>query len=83
MTSTKNHGGQQSTTQKNYKSTISETNKLKQHLHVVHKNVVGGSSMIGFPFVIAVSEWDMPGIKPGPLGWHVSALTNELEEVRQ
>ena len=33
--------------------------------HVVHKNVVGGSSMIGFPLGIAVSEWDMPGIEPG------------------
>ena len=32
----------------------------------IHKNVVGGSSMIGFPIVIAVSERDMPGIKPGP-----------------
>ena len=51
--------------------------------HVVHKNVVGGSSMIGFPLVISVSERDMPGIEPGPLGWHTSALTNELKEVRQ
>ena len=50
--------------------------------HVVHKNVVGGSIMIRFPLVIAVSEWDMPGIKPGPLGWHTSALTNELQEAR-
>jgi hypothetical protein len=24
----------------------------------------------------------MPEIKPGPLGWHTSALTNELQEVR-
>ena len=44
--------------------------------------MVGGSSMIGFPLVIAVSERDMPGIKPGQLGWHTSALTNELQEVR-
>ena len=33
---------------------------------VVHENVVGGSSMIWFPLVIAVSEQDMPGIEPGP-----------------
>ena len=39
--------------------------------------------MVGFPLVIAVSERDMPGIEPGPLGWHTSALTNELQEVRQ
>ena len=50
--------------------------------HVVHENAVDGSSMIGFPLVIAVSERDMPGIEPGPLGWHTSALTNELQEVR-
>jgi hypothetical protein len=41
-------------------------------MHVGHKHMVGGSSMIGF---IAVSEQDMPGIKPGQLGWHTSALT--------
>ena len=52
-------------------------------MHVVHKHVVGGTSMIGSPLVIAVSEQDMPGIKLGLLGWHTSALTNELEEVRQ
>ena len=41
--------------------------------------------MIGFPLAIAVSEWDMPGIEPGPLalGWQTSGLTNELQEVRQ
>ena len=50
-------------------------------LHVVHKNVVGCSCMIGFPHVIAVSEWGMPGILPGPLGWHTNALTNEQQEV--
>jgi hypothetical protein len=33
--------------------------------------------------VIAVSEWDMPGIEPGPLGWFTSAQTNEVQEVRQ
>ena len=41
--------------------------------------------MIGFPLVInviAVSERDMPGVEPGPLGWHTSSLTNELKEVR-
>ena len=42
--------------------------------HVVHENVVGGSSMIRFPLVIADSEHDMPGIKPGLLGWHSPAL---------
>ena len=31
-----------------------------------------GSSMIGSPIVIADSERDMPGIEPGPLGWHTS-----------
>ena len=44
--------------------------------------MVGGSSMVRFPLVIAVSERDMSGIEPGPLGWHTSALTNELQEVR-
>ena len=37
--------------------------------------------MIGFPLVIAESERDMPGIRPGPLGWHTNALTTELQEV--
>ena len=36
--------------------------------------------MIGFPHVIADSEGDIPGIEPGPLGWHTSALTIELQE---
>jgi hypothetical protein len=35
-------------------------------MHVVPKNVVVGSSMIGFPLVIAVSKRDMPGTEPGP-----------------
>ena len=48
--------------------------------HVVHKNVVGGSSMIGLPLVIADSIRDMPGITPGPLGWYFSALTTELHK---
>ena len=53
------------------------------HKHVVHENVVGGSSVLRvFPFVIAVSEWDMPGIEPGPLGWYTRALTTGLQEVR-
>ena len=37
--------------------------------------------MIWFPLVIAVSEQDMSGIKPGPLGWYTSNVTNELQEV--
>ena len=45
--------------------------------------MVGGSSVIGFPLVIAVYEWDMQRIKPGPQGWHTSALTNELIEMRK
>ena len=45
--------------------------------------MLGGSSMIGFPLVIAVSERDMPGIEPGVLGWHTSVLTNELLEAGQ
>ena len=32
--------------------------------YVVEENVVGGSNMIRFPLLIAVSELDMPGIKP-------------------
>ena len=32
--------------------------------HVVLENVVGGSSMNGFPLVKADSERDMPGIEP-------------------
>ena len=37
------------------------------HGHVAPENLVGGSSMIGFPFVIAdpEHEGDMPGIKSG------------------
>ena len=42
--------------------------------------MVDGSSMIGFHLVIAVSEWEMPGIKHGTLGWYTSALTNGLQE---
>ena len=44
--------------------------------------MVGGSSIIWvFPLVIADSEWDMQGIEPGPLGWHTSTLTTELQEL--
>ena len=42
--------------------------------HEVHDNMVGGS-MIWFPLVIALSERDIKGVKPGPLGWHTSTLT--------
>ena len=41
-------------------------------------SAVGGSSMIGYPLVIADSKRDMPGIEHGLLGWHTSALTTEL-----
>ena len=58
-----------------------EGSNPKSIWHLVHENVVGGNSMIRFRLVIAVSERDMPGIEPGPLGWHTSALTNELQEV--
>jgi hypothetical protein len=52
-------------------------------MHVLHDKVVGGSSMIGFPPVIADSEQDKPEIEPGPLGWFTSAVTTGLQEVRQ
>ena len=39
------------------------------------------AALVGFTLVIAVSERDMTGIEPVPLGWHTSALTNELQEV--
>ena len=44
--------------------------------------MVDGSIMIGFPLVIADSEQDMPGIEPGPLGWHTSALNIKLQDIR-
>ena len=56
---------------------------LNVYKHGIHKSVLGGRSMIEFPLVIADSKRDMPGIEPGPLGWHNSALTTELQEVRQ
>ena len=43
---------------------------MENHKHVVHRNMVDGSSMIGFPLIIADIERDMPGSKPGPLGLH-------------
>ena len=52
----------------------------KLYKYVVHKNVVGGSSMIKFPLVIAVSERDMNQTRAS-IGWHTSALINELQEV--
>ena len=51
-----------------------------ENKHVLHANVVGGSSMIRFPLGIAVSEQDMPGIEPGPLGWHTNALTKSYKK---
>ena len=38
--------------------------------------------MIGFPIVIAVSEWNMPGIKPGTLGWHNREMARTRISVR-
>ena len=52
-------------------------------MHVVHYNMVDGSSMIRYPLVIAVSEKDMPRIEPGPLGWYTSSIITGLQEVRQ
>ena len=46
--------------------------------HVVHKNMVGGSSMILIPLIIVDFEQDVSGIDPGPLGWHTRALTNDV-----
>ena len=46
-------------------------------MHVVHENMVDGSSVLRVsPLVIAVSERDMPGIEPGPLGWYTSQRPN-------
>ena len=47
-----------------------------RELLAVLENKVDGSSMIGFPHVIADYERHMPRFKPGPLGWYTSALTN-------
>ena len=35
----------------------------------LHESEVGGSSMYGFPLVIADSKQDMTGIEAVPLGW--------------
>ena len=51
-------------------------------MHVVNKNMVGGSGITRFPLDITDSERDMPGTEPGPLGWHTSSWTakNRQEE---
>ena len=49
--------------------------------HVVHENEVNGSSMVGFPLLIADFERDMPGIEPALLDWYTSTLTTGLQEV--
>ena len=36
------------------------SNHVINHKHAVHENVVDGSSMMGFPLVIAYSEQDIP-----------------------
>ena len=48
---------------------------------MVHEHIVGGSNMIRFRLVIAISERDMLEIKPGWLGWQTSAIINELQEL--
>ena len=53
---------------------------IYSHKHVVYENVLDGSSMVGFPLVIADSLQDIPGIEPGPLGWHTNALTTQLQK---
>jgi hypothetical protein len=51
---------------------------------VAWRDQMGGSSIIWvFPLVLADSERNMPGIKPGPLGWYTSALTTGYKKVRQ
>ena len=42
---------------------------------------VGMSFEASSYLAVAGSERDMPGIEPGPLGWHTSALTTELKGV--
>ena len=55
------------------KTNINKQAKAEKHnKYVVQENVVLGSSMIGLPLVIAVTERHMPGIEPVPLGWHTS-----------
>ena len=41
--------------------------ELTYYKHVKYRNVVDGSSMIGFPIVIADPDREMPGIELGPL----------------
>ena len=45
----------------------------------MQENWADGSGMIAI-LVIADFERTMPGIQPGPLGWHTNALTPELQE---
>ena len=43
---------------------------------LVHRNMVSGSSMIGFPLIIADSKQDMPGFEPGPARLEHQRSTN-------
>ena len=54
-------------------------------MFIEYRNVVDGSSMIGFPLARADSRLDMPGIKLDQSAGtqHTSALTIELKELRQ
>ena len=45
-----------------YNATLRSSFDYNFHNHVVYENVVGGSSMKGFPLVITVTEQNMPGI---------------------
>ena len=51
------------------------------HKHVDHVLIV----MVGrsFNFLYEADLSETARIEPGPLGWHTSALTTELQEVRQ
>ena len=42
--------------------------------HVFHKYMVGGSTLVGFPFVSADTKQDRSGKKHGLQSWHTSAL---------
>ena len=42
---------------------VNQNEWLNKTNHVVREKLVGGSSMIRFPRVIAVSEWDVSGIE--------------------
>ena len=50
------------TASKQPRTSFTHLHSLELGKHVVHKNVVGGGSMVGCPLVIALSEWDIPGI---------------------